>query len=185
MNATRMQMLIDLVVDLHKNKAPIDLGHWLTVPVEVRELPADRPGNQKCGTVGCLIGWAMVSPEFQAEGLLPGAMRFKRPYGGAIPTATDVSFGLEAVNGFIQEGGGISDEENIIIPTFDRLTGWDAIQAFFDISQTKAQWMFCDHSYDEETEIACKPDCDRILEHIRSVDKACNEGRTTLNYPAI
>ena len=73
-----------------------------------------------CGFAGCAVGWATQDPEFQAEGLVMGAV---------------ATWGLSTP---------------VSVPVFGQTAGWDAVQGFFGIGHGTALTLFDLTSYPEE-----------------------------------
>lgn len=74
--------------------------------------------HHHCQTAGCAIGFALHSPEFQAAGL----------------------------RGKVGDSWG-KDVGILIFPVFQGAEGYEAVEAFFDLSPGETSWLFSSFSY--------------------------------------
>lgn len=75
----------------------------------------------ECGTTGCAVGWACSMPEFQAQGLAWGT-------DGISIAGYPVYAQVDSVGNY-------------------RHSGWEAVEAFFDIDYSLAEHLFSSSEY--------------------------------------
>lgn len=118
MNIERLEHMIVILNKI--NSANFNLGNWGKINPEKN---LSIKAQQECGTVCCAIGWALMSPKFQKEGL---------------KTSKYFSF-------FVGQ--------NAIAPVFGKdshgyqYEGWDAVSMFFKIKRKTASFLFDEASY--------------------------------------
>jgi len=122
MNKVRLRKLASVLENYATEKKK------LVVPLDRFDLSAwfehsyTEPGAKGCGTAACAVGFAMLHPWFQKQGLKP---------------STDVTRQPQTPDDFFDSG-----------PATDTgYYGWGAADAFFDVPDEASSWLFSSASY--------------------------------------
>lgn len=94
------------------------LRHLITVLETVPEDHFDL-NHWKCGTTACACGWAGQDPVFNAQGFI-----------------------------LVPSGDGRYGEPVLPDPDGGQLTGFDAVEAFFGLTERQAESLFMTNAYD-------------------------------------
>lgn len=73
--------------------------------------------SNSCGTSACAVGWSCMDPNFKDQGL-------------SLSTVKSIFTG-----------------DNLLLPSFEGETGWDAVEKFFDLDFRVAELLFCEENY--------------------------------------
>lgn len=123
LNISRLERLCTILDDVDAKH--FDLTNW---------------ASPRCGTTACAVGWAALDPGFREEGFHLVAIKTRVWSSEQIffepSQLSDVKAGL-----LWDSFGGA--------PCFEDKKNWDAVRAFFGVTQPQARWLFLPSSYSE------------------------------------
>jgi len=148
MNRERLSRLADLLDQIHARELPFNLKGWGGFVMEdgdVLENLNTRNMVHVCGTTACACGHAALDPWFQAQGLYLVAWRSDSDSALPVSSVEDLNTLLTRAkdNDWPDLSFSIQYQDNE-----GRLSiGWYAIEAFFDIGDETANFLFAEESY--------------------------------------
>lgn len=116
-----LNLLADHLDRMPVDKIDFDLESW-----------GSTPEDNACGTTACAMGYACLVPEFQKRGL-------------KLMVGERVARTVAGYNRFMTRG------RPFALPVFDHGGGWNAITAFWGLSETNVSWLFDEDSYNDPT----------------------------------
>jgi hypothetical protein len=166
MNIGRLNHLITILEGVEARNSRFHLNSWanLIAPdgtlIEDSADPIDfiGEGAHACGTSACACGYAGLDPDFQAEGL---SLTVHTAAGGRWRPGNAVEF-----NALVRAAGRDAISYFHAFVEYDGQEGWDAIEAFFDISYNTALRLFGEENYEEDERASPRAVIERIKQAI-------------------